>query len=97
MLNDDAPPDNQPEDDENWQSFADRPSFEFAELVFEKMKTSIGDINRLLRIIQAKNNLGSGDPAIFENADDMYAAIDGLDVEAAGWQTFRVRYVANLF
>lgn len=57
------------------------------------MKTSKGDINRLCRIIQAKNNLGSGDPAIFENADEMYAAIDELDVEAAGWETFRVRYV----
>lgn len=57
------------------------------------MKTSKGDINRLCRIIQAKNNLGSGDPAIFEDADEMYATIDELDVEAADWETFRVRYV----
>lgn len=78
-------------DIDDWGSFADRPSFEFCELIFEKMLTSVGDINWLLNIIQAKNDLGSGDPAIFRNADDMYAAIDGIDVEGAGWHSFRVR------
>lgn len=60
------------------------------------MQTSEGDINHLLRIIQAKNDLGSGDPAIFADADDLYSTIDEYDVEGAGWQTFRVRYVLSV-
>lgn len=89
---DDASDDGSEDPDiDDWGSFADRPSFEFCELIFEKMLTSVGDINWLLKIIQAKNDLGSGDPAIFQDADDMYAAIDGIDVEGAGWRSFRVR------
>lgn len=79
--------------DEAWKSFHDRPSFEFAELLIEKMETSQGDIDHLLRIIQAKNNLGSGDPAIFADVEELYTAVDEYEIEGAGWQTFRIRYV----
>lgn len=89
--------DDEDPDNEDWESFSDRPSFEFCELHIEKMHTSVGDINWLLRIIQAKNNLGSGDDTIFANVDEMYAAVDGIDVEGAGWRSFRVRYVPNLY
>lgn len=88
-----------PEDDdedpgnEDWESFADRPSFELCELPIEKMHPSVGDINWLLRIIQAKSNPGSGDDGIFANVYEMYAAVDGIDVEGAGWRSFRVRCV----
>lgn len=88
-----AVPDVDEPDITDWRSFADRPSFEFTELLFEKMRTSVGDIKHLLRILQAKNNLGAGDDAIFGSVEEMYEAIDALDVEAAGWKTFRVRYV----
>lgn len=89
--------DDEDDGDNGWKSFRDRPSFEFAELLFEKMQTSLGDINYLLRIIQAKNNLGSGDPAIFADVDDLHSAIDGFDIEGAGWQTFRIRFVHSFF
>ncbi|KDQ62230.1 hypothetical protein JAAARDRAFT_189576 [Jaapia argillacea MUCL 33604] len=50
----DAPP--PPQDaTADWSPFPDEPSFEFAELMFEKIQSSQGDIDELLMILAKKN------------------------------------------
>ncbi|TFY67845.1 hypothetical protein EVG20_g3800 [Dentipellis fragilis] len=77
---------------EDWTPFADRPSFEFAELVFEKMETSAGDLDRLLKIYAAKTLLDGGGDRLFDNHDDLYATIDAIQHGDVPWKTFRVSY-----
>ncbi|KAI0040568.1 hypothetical protein FA95DRAFT_1611699 [Auriscalpium vulgare] len=80
-------------DDNNWEPFADRPSFQFAELLFEKTQTSAGDINELLKILQAKDVVDGIDrEPIYESADNLYATIDDIEAGVPGWETFKIRY-----
>ncbi|KAA1477476.1 hypothetical protein DENSPDRAFT_587684 [Dentipellis sp. KUC8613] len=91
FLPNDAP--RPPRDDtEDWTPFADRPSFEFAELVFEKMETSAGDIDHLLKVFAAKAMLDGGGGGLFKDHNELYAAIDSIQHGDIPWKTFKVRY-----
>ena len=88
-----APP--PPKDDvKDFSPWADRPSFEFTELVFEKMQTSKDDLNKLLRIHAAKNILdGHGeDGSIFNDQEEMLKTIDASPYGESTWRAFKVRY-----
>ncbi|KAH9946447.1 hypothetical protein B0H21DRAFT_779117 [Amylocystis lapponica] len=87
-----APP--PPPTAEDWTPFVDRPSFEFAELTFEKMQPSKGNIDQLLRIWAAKNILDSADNVepIFEDCQDLYNTIDAIPYGESAWHTFQVQY-----
>ncbi|KAI0349050.1 hypothetical protein OH77DRAFT_1499678 [Trametes cingulata] len=78
----------------NWDPFADRPTFEFAEHVFEKMENSQGDIDHLLRILAARDALhGHADTSpIFEDTRDLYGTIDAITYGDLPWTSFAIRY-----
>lgn len=80
----------------DWTPFTDRPSFEFAELEFEKVHASAEDINHLLRIWAAKNMLDCGGPPPFESTDDLMVTIDAIPYGECRWHTFRVRYAGPI-
>ncbi|KAI0044051.1 hypothetical protein FA95DRAFT_1583919 [Auriscalpium vulgare] len=65
----------------DWAPFEDRPSFEFAELMFETSQLSQGDINQLLKIWAAKAILHGHDGEFFPDNDAVKAAIDEITVE----------------
>lgn len=91
MPPDTAPPDKEMEP--NWAPFDDEPSFEFCELKFEKTKTSIDDMNALLRIWRNKNRVdGNNHPAIFDDHNHFLEFIDAIPYGEATWHTFAVRY-----
>ncbi|KAI0362819.1 hypothetical protein OH77DRAFT_1442803 [Trametes cingulata] len=81
-------------DAHNWDPFSDRPTFEFAEHVFEKMENSQDDINHLLRILAARDALhGHIDtPPIFEDARDLYSKIDAIPYGDLAWASFAIRF-----
>ncbi|TBU40371.1 hypothetical protein BD309DRAFT_993112 [Dichomitus squalens] len=78
--------------------FCDRPSFEFAELVFEKMQVSKADLNQLLHILAAKNVVDghANHPAIFENADELLETIDAIPFGDTVWRAYKVRYTGAM-
>ena len=88
-----------PKDDAvDFSPFADRPSFEFAELVFETMQVSKGNLDTLLRIIAAKN-VADGhpeQPPIFDNAQEVHETIDDLPYGDATWRAYKVRYTGPI-
>lgn len=76
---------------QTWEPFDDRPTFEFAELVIEKMQTSQGDINALLEKLAAKAKLcGSSDPPIYRDYDAILKDIDDIKLGLAEWDTWSV-------
>ncbi|KAH9848078.1 hypothetical protein C2E23DRAFT_940922 [Lenzites betulinus] len=91
------PPNQPPEplpDDINWSPFPDRPSFEFAELMFEEAQLSRGKIDHVLRIWAAKH-VADGHAqygAIFTDFDELLQTIDQIDYGPETWRTFAVRY-----
>ncbi|KAH9937976.1 hypothetical protein B0H21DRAFT_698721 [Amylocystis lapponica] len=86
-----APPPMQ-DNSEDWTPFHDRPSFEFAELIYEKTQISKGDVDQLLRIWAAKNTIDGGGEPIFEDCDDLHSTIDSIEYGEASWESFSVRY-----
>ncbi|KAA1472182.1 hypothetical protein DENSPDRAFT_778039 [Dentipellis sp. KUC8613] len=82
------------DDGHDWAPFDDRPSFHFAQLVFEKMQTSVGDVNTLLEILGARECLvhGKDGKPMFQNADHLLETIDAIDYGEVSWQSFSVRY-----
>ncbi|TDL19558.1 hypothetical protein BD410DRAFT_726969 [Rickenella mellea] len=85
-----APP---PLDDSmDWEPFDDRPLFEFAELIFDKMQSSKADVDQLLQILAAKNIVDGGGNAIFENNAHLEASIDAIKYGEVNWHSFSVRY-----
>ncbi len=79
----------------DWWPFANRPQFEFTEWHFEKVQTSRGDLNQILRIHAAQRVLETGDVhahAMYDTADDMYNTIDEIPYGDAAWTTFQLRY-----
>ncbi|TBU51366.1 hypothetical protein BD310DRAFT_834530 [Dichomitus squalens] len=76
--------------------FEDRPSFEFAELLFEKMHSSSQDIDHLLRILSAKRvNQTNGEDSssgFFTNAEEMYDTIDNIDYGSLDWKSIKICY-----
>ncbi|KAH9930567.1 hypothetical protein B0H21DRAFT_781092 [Amylocystis lapponica] len=77
---------------DDWTPFNDRPSFEFAELMFKKVQMSGGNFDSLLQIWTAHNIINNGGQPIFESTEDMYATIDSIQHGDAPWETFTVRY-----
>lgn len=90
------PPDTAPPPEDlapNWAPYPDKPSFEFTELKFEKKKTSVDDLNALLRILREKNEVdGNDNPAIFDDHDHFLEFIDAIPYGEATWHTFAIRY-----
>ncbi|TBU36336.1 hypothetical protein BD309DRAFT_995644 [Dichomitus squalens] len=89
-----------PDDVYDFAPFEDRPSFEFAELLFEKMRSSSGDMDQLLRILSAKcviktdgQELSNG---FFPSTDTMYQTIDDVDFGEIEWKTITVRYTGPM-
>ena len=83
---------------ESWDPFSDRPSFEFAEHIFEQMESSEGDADTLLRIWAAKNaQLGLHDiPPIFDNVQHLHSSIDGIPFGDQQWTQFGLRYQGHV-
>ncbi|KAH9943733.1 hypothetical protein B0H21DRAFT_779671 [Amylocystis lapponica] len=77
---------------DDWTPFNDRPSFEFAELMFKKVQMSGGNLDSLLQIWTAHNIINNRGQPIFESTEDMYATIDSIQHGDALWETFTVRY-----
>lgn len=81
--------------EEEWDPFADRPTFEFAELLVKKMHASTTHINELLRIQAAKRALETNgedtDPMFFGSANDIYNTIESIPYGEAPWTTYQVR------
>ncbi|KAI0685977.1 hypothetical protein C8T65DRAFT_517206, partial [Cerioporus squamosus] len=93
FIDPEAPPPPRP-DDINWAPFPDRPTFEFAEFLFEDARMSEGKIDRLLRILAAKyvvDGLPDYQPP-FNNYQEILDAIDEIEHGEAAWRTFAVRY-----
>lgn len=73
--------------------FQDRPSFEFAELIFEKMLCSRDDIDQLLRIWSAKNIVdNTGTDPVFDAHQDMLNTIDAILWGDAPWYSFKIHW-----
>ncbi|ETW85029.1 hypothetical protein HETIRDRAFT_308646 [Heterobasidion irregulare TC 32-1] len=83
------PPDHESVD---WTPFPDRPTFECASLLFEKMRASIGSINELFNILAAKNVLDNAGENIFASARDMYNTIDSIPFGDLPWHSFGIKY-----
>lgn len=84
------------ESHKSFHPFADRPSFECAELLFEKMAGSEGDINQLFNVLRAKNILDGHeelDP-IFNSYQHLTDNIDDIEhgIGCTGWTSFSVRW-----
>ncbi|TBU36576.1 hypothetical protein BD309DRAFT_995548 [Dichomitus squalens] len=98
-LNANTPPP-PPDDIHNFAPFEDRPSFEFAELLFEKMHSSSSDINQLLRILSAKRviktNGEESSNRFFASPDTMYHTIDDIGYGNIEWKTVKIRYTGPL-
>ncbi|KAI0058925.1 hypothetical protein BV25DRAFT_1918844 [Artomyces pyxidatus] len=64
-------------EDTDWTPIADRSSFHFAELVFEKMEASADDLQEPLTILEAKDVVDGvvRDP-LFAPKDAMYSTVD---------------------
>ncbi|KAI1781964.1 hypothetical protein LXA43DRAFT_907186 [Ganoderma leucocontextum] len=77
-----------------WEPYPNRPSFEFSELIFEKMEESKDDINHLLRILRARDVLHGCEhvPPIFHDADHMVRSIDAIPYGEANWESVAFQY-----
>ncbi|TFY55613.1 hypothetical protein EVJ58_g8134 [Rhodofomes roseus] len=85
------PPPREPLD--GFAPFKDRPSFEFAELIFEKMLCSRDDIDQLLRIWSAKNVVdNTGTDPVFDTHQDVLNTIDAIPWGEAPWYSFKIRW-----
>ncbi|KAH9846008.1 hypothetical protein C2E23DRAFT_872599 [Lenzites betulinus] len=81
-------------DDIDWTPFPDRPSFEYAELVFEQAHLSKGVIDQLLQITAAKHVV-DGLPdyrPIYGSHSEVEDIIDSIEYGESTWRTFAVRY-----
>ena len=76
----------------DWSPFKDRLPFEFAELIFEKMQSSAGDVDQLLKILVARNVLQKTEDWLFENHDHLLQTIDNIQVGEAPWGSFSIQY-----
>ncbi|KDQ58372.1 hypothetical protein JAAARDRAFT_128445 [Jaapia argillacea MUCL 33604] len=80
----------------DWAPFSDEPSFEFAELMFEKVQSSRGDIDELLRILAKKNTQDGLEDPIYHSCADLEATIDAIEYGEASWTSFKVRYTGEI-
>jgi hypothetical protein len=77
----------------HWDSFGTRFRFEFANLVYARMQTSVPNIDDIL-FIWAANNIAFHDGAdpVFRNADEVYRAIDECSYSDVSWTNVQFRY-----
>jgi hypothetical protein len=94
----DSPP--PPRDNEhNWTPFQSRSTFELAELLFEKVEMSAGEVEQLLRVWAAhsiENNKDDSVGAPFTNKQHLLNTIDNISYGELSWQSFKVRYLGEL-
>ncbi|KAI0711740.1 hypothetical protein C8Q76DRAFT_769461 [Earliella scabrosa] len=92
------PPGTPPPPRENapdWWPFKNRPHFRMAEWNFEKVQTSQGDVDELLRNLAAQKALETGDPSattMYKNAQEMLDTIDAIPYGDVAWTTFHIKY-----
>ena len=76
-----------------WSPFENRPAFAFAELIFERMHASEGNVNQLLDIWAAHAILeGSDGKPIFESHQELLDTIDSIKHGDAPFTPFTVSY-----
>ncbi|EIW51958.1 uncharacterized protein TRAVEDRAFT_40766 [Trametes versicolor FP-101664 SS1] len=95
-------PRNQPpeplSDDIDWSPFPDRPSYEFAELIFEDAHLSKAKIDHILLNFCVYGCAGPGVAvivaygAIYTDYKELLETIDNIELGPAKWRTFAVRY-----
>ncbi|KAI9056389.1 hypothetical protein FKP32DRAFT_1586143 [Trametes sanguinea] len=87
-----AAPD-EPDDIDQFFPFDDRASFEQAELLYEKMSASEGDVEQLLRIMHARRILDGHDAdPVFQSHHHLLNAIDGIRCGDTQWDSYSLRY-----
>ncbi|KAH7904691.1 hypothetical protein BJ138DRAFT_1236212 [Hygrophoropsis aurantiaca] len=90
------PPNSEPpplNNHKDWSPFDDRPSFEFAELMFEKIEASREEVDSLLKILAARCVLDeSGAEPMFNSSRDLENTINEIPYGETPWTSFNVRY-----
>ncbi|KAH9923725.1 uncharacterized protein BXZ73DRAFT_91410 [Epithele typhae] len=74
--------------------FADRPSLDFADTIYNKMQGSVADINDILTAIHARDILLGHDDAdpIFESHTHLVTTIDAITVGGVPYKSFSIRW-----
>ncbi len=93
-----APPPER-DDEQDWWPFQNRPHFEFTDWHFERVQTSQGNLNELLKNYAAQRVLETGNvhaSAPYDSAQDMLDAIDAIPHGEAGWTTFDIKYTGPI-
>ncbi|KAI0350129.1 hypothetical protein OH77DRAFT_1573834 [Trametes cingulata] len=83
------------DDPQSFWPFPHRPAFTYAQIHYERLHTSEGGLDGLLRALAAAKALETGDPeaqALFDSADDLLNHIDALPFGEQSWTSFRLRY-----
>ncbi|KAJ7203848.1 hypothetical protein GGX14DRAFT_698923 [Mycena pura] len=80
---------------EAWGPFESRAAFDFAQYHFVQLQTSEKNINTALDL-WAASVLPFGATAPWQNAADLYAAIDEIQHGNAPWKTYSIRYTGPL-
>ncbi|KAI9060958.1 hypothetical protein FKP32DRAFT_1613349 [Trametes sanguinea] len=93
-------PDAPPPDRDNLNTFfpfKDRAAFEQAEILYEKMAASEGDIEQLLRVMHARRILDGHDPdPVFESHHHLLRAIDAIHYGDLQWDAYSLRYAGPI-
>lgn len=92
LPEDTPPPARQDPPIDDWSPFENRPAFEYAELVFEKVRVSNEDLNHHLRIWAAWNLLHGHNETMFNNVDEVLASIDSIPHGDLTWSSFNISY-----
>ncbi|RPD54101.1 hypothetical protein L226DRAFT_548363 [Lentinus tigrinus ALCF2SS1-7] len=83
------------EEVDDWWPFSSRAHFEFADWHYQKVQTSVGDLDTLLKNLAAQKALETGNAhaaAMFDSANDLLATIDAIPYGELAWTTFNIRY-----
>ncbi|KAK0475361.1 hypothetical protein IW261DRAFT_1567756 [Armillaria novae-zelandiae] len=81
------PPPPLPQNENLWAPFEDEVQFRIANFLFQKVEMSQGDINHLMELwnLSMLEHEGFGP---FQSCDDMYDAIDEIQLGSAPWKCF---------
>ncbi|KAL0065715.1 hypothetical protein AAF712_007198 [Marasmius tenuissimus] len=85
------PPDPAPCKANDWSPWASGLEFRAANLLYRKMQTSAGHINKLTEIITALTNEQAAE-SLFDDAMELYSTIDACQNGAIPWEAFSVSY-----
>ncbi|KAK0439960.1 uncharacterized protein EV420DRAFT_1623156 [Desarmillaria tabescens] len=81
------PPSFPPQNENAWAPFEDEVQFRIADFLFQKVEMSQGDINHLMELWNL-SMLDHDAFGPFQNHDDMYKAIDEIQLGSAPWKCF---------